>query len=44
MCELPQGLGDKAFYFCQIALVFTPFFLLAYSVLRKSFLVVTCPL
>lgn len=26
MCELPQGLGDKAFYFCQIALVFTPFF------------------
>lgn len=26
MCELPQGLGDKAFYFCQIVLVFTPYF------------------
>lgn len=23
MCELPQGLGDKASYFCQIVLVFT---------------------
>lgn len=23
MCELPKSLGDKASYFCQIALVFT---------------------
>ena len=23
MCELPQGLGDKASYFCQIVLVFS---------------------
>lgn len=23
MCELPESLGDKASYFCQIALVFT---------------------